>query len=381
MAGACRKAAKHRARSGLRSAPPWIALAPIALAFGCVGSATPTGGDTVGTTSSAIYGGVEDSDGAQNAGVVALKVGDGTTVELCTGSLVAPNVVLTARHCVSVQTSTTISCDQNGNSLNGSNFGADQPVASIHVLTGATPNLAGPAVANAKAVFHSSGDVLCNGDVALVVLDQPITTIAPLRVRLAAPVKADESVRSVGYGQNDQGLPIGTRFRRDGVSVLAVGSTVSSSQTALGSNEFEVGESICEGDSGGPALSEQTGAVIGVVSRGGACTDTYGHVYESLSGFASLFQQAFAVAGGAPTDESASAEVDAGTGGGSGSSGGSSGGGDNQGSGSSGGTVNLRAGAGNNCSVGGAPADGGSFAIPLGALALSMLLARRRTRA
>jgi V8-like Glu-specific endopeptidase len=379
MAGAWRKAAKHRAGCGPRGAPPWIAFAPIALAVGCVAPAGPTDGDSVGTASSAIYGGVEDSDTAQNSGVVALTIGDGPTVELCSGSLVSPNVVLTARHCVSVQTSTTISCDQNGNSLNGANFGADQPLATIHVLTGATPNLAGPSVANAKAVFHPSGDVLCNGDVALVVLDQPITAISPLRVRLAAPVKMGEAVRSVGYGQNDQGLPIGTRFRRDDVTVLSVGSTVSPSQTPLGSNEFEVGESICEGDSGGPALSEQTGAVVGVVSRGGACTDTSGHVYESLAGFGALFQQAFAVAGGAPTDESASAQVDAGSG--SGSGGGSSGGGSGGEGAQGGGPVNLRAGAGNNCSLGGAPASSESLAAPFAALALSMLLARRRTRA
>src|SRR5262249_27751374 len=158
-----------------------------------------------------------------------------------------------------------------------------------------------------------------------------ISGIAPLRVRLAAPVKTGESVRAVGYGQNDQGQPIGTRFRKDGVSVLSVGAAVSSSQTALGSNEFEVGESICEGDSGGPAISEQTGAVVGLVSRGGACTDTYGHVYESLSGFTDLFQQAFALACGAPIDENAPAPVDAGTGPDAGpSNGGSSGGTDTQ---------------------------------------------------
>src|SRR5262249_1689343 len=34
-------------------------------------------------------------------------------------------------------------------------------------------------------------------------------------------------------------------------------------------SEFQVGESICEGDSGGPALDATTGAVVGVVSRGG----------------------------------------------------------------------------------------------------------------
>ena len=64
------------------------------------------------------------------------------------------------------------------------------------------------------------------------------------------------SIRSVGYGQNDEASPIGTRFRKDGVAVLAQGTAVSPSKTPLGTHEFEVGTSICQGDSGGPAISE-----------------------------------------------------------------------------------------------------------------------------
>jgi hypothetical protein len=41
-------------------------------------------------------------------------------------------------------------------------------------------------------------------------------------------------VRAVGFGQNDQNAPVGTRFRKDGLSVLAVGAGVSASGTALG---------------------------------------------------------------------------------------------------------------------------------------------------
>jgi hypothetical protein len=73
----------------------------------------------------------------------------------------------------------------------------------------------------------------------------------------------------VGYGQNDQGSPTGTRFRRDDVPVLALRAGVSASGTALGASEIELGESTCEGDSGGPAISETTGAIVGVASRSG----------------------------------------------------------------------------------------------------------------
>jgi hypothetical protein len=104
-------------------------------------------------------------------------------------------------------------------------------------------------------------------------------------------------VRAVGYGQNDKGMPIGIRVRKDDVAVLAVGQTLSQSETPLGSREFEVGLSICQGDSGGPAINESTGAVVGVVSRGGSCDDNFGHIYTGTAGFTQLFTQAFMLAG------------------------------------------------------------------------------------
>jgi secreted trypsin-like serine protease len=81
------------------------------------------------------------------------------------------------------------------------------------------------------------------------------------------------------------------------------------------SNEFVVGEAICSGDSGGPALSEQ-GAVIGVVSNGGngnfdpdrpelGCIgpDTT-NTYTRLAPFDELIAEAFELAGAKPTLES-----------------------------------------------------------------------------
>src|SRR5690606_37859440 len=80
-------------------------------------------------------------------------------------------------------------------------------------------------------------------------------------------------------------------------------------RTPLGPHEFEVGQSICQGDSGGPAISADTGAIIGVVSRGGACEDDHGHIYTTTAGFDALFSEAFAVAGGAPVVETDSAST------------------------------------------------------------------------
>src|SRR5947209_82403 len=91
----------------------------VALA-GCGQGAQGASFDTrerAGATSEAIYSGIADDDGSQNHGVVALKIGDSAQqFELCSASLIAPNVVLTARHCVSQNLTDTVSCDQNGQS-------------------------------------------------------------------------------------------------------------------------------------------------------------------------------------------------------------------------------------------------------------------------
>lgn len=383
------------------SSSTWIARGPAALPFsallvaGALGLAAcgpgPSTTETAGSTSEAIYGGTLDNDALANQGVVSLKIGDGTSFELCSASLIAPNVVLTARHCVSVNLTQGVACDENGASGNGAQVGADEAVATIHVFLGSNPNFAGTPAANAKAIFHTTTDFLCNADMALIVLDRNISSVAPLKVRLNATTAAGEKMRSVGYGQNDKQLPVGTRLRKDGVGVLAVGKVVSANQTPLAANEFEVGLSICQGDSGGPAISETTGAVVGVVSRGGQCTDDFGHIYTTIAGFKPVFDAAFQVAGGAPIDESATAPpapvVDAGGGGGggggTGTSAGDDGGSGNGSSPSGAHPLNLHSGAGASCSASGAPSPAASTfgGIALGMLAaLGLFVARRRKR-
>ncbi len=72
-----------------------------------------------------------------------------------------------------------------------------------------------------------------------------------------------------------------------------------------------MGESICEGDSGGPAFDSTTGAVVGIVSRGGNDTDPVAddpaascvgasNFYSEPSHFESIIDQAYAAAGQDP---------------------------------------------------------------------------------
>lgn len=281
----------------------WIARSSaLILAVAAVAACTATS-ESVSGGESDIYGGVDDNDGRGASNVVALKIESGEDTSLCSGVLVAPNVVLTARHCVAIPLTTSPQCDEHGQSRNGKHVAGDRAPGDITVYTGVSPKFGGQPDAAVKSIVAPKGDTLCDSDIALVVLDRRLESLTPASVRLDAAVAVGERIRSVGYGRNDGKLPIGTRFRKTGVEVLAMGSGVSASKTPLGPHEFEVGRSTCVGDSGGPALSEDTGAVVGVVSRGGQCDVDFGHVYTTTMGWGSLFDDAFAIAGGAPTIE------------------------------------------------------------------------------
>lgn len=268
----------------------------IAGASGCGSADGPTM-----SSGSAIYAGARD-DG--DDAVVALRIGDGSTYRLCTGALIAPNVVLTARHCTSVSAVETIGCTASGQSTNGDQFAGDVSPSSIHVYVGSAPMMASAApAATGDRVFRPSSNALCNTDIALVVLNKNISGVRPLAVRLSSGVRAGDTVRSVGYGENDASYTSGVRFSKPDVGVLAVGAGVQKDGTVLGEAEFEVGRATCQGDSGGPAISMKTGAIVGVASRGVSCSLDYGHIYDQPAAFTSLFDEAFMYAGGGPIEE------------------------------------------------------------------------------
>jgi hypothetical protein len=297
----------------IQRTPMWVHALLISVGMtsvGCAGSTSEATDQPVethvstSTSNPTIFGGEKDDDSLAANGVVALRVGSGSTFELCSGTLIAANVVLTARHCITKNLTTSVSCDENGNSANGKHVESDQSPAAVGIYTGASPSFAMAPVTTARAIVSpTTAPYLCDADIALVVLVDPITDVQPMAVRIHSSARKGEMIRSVGYGQNDQASPIGTRFRKDDVEVLAQGRMVSPSKTPLGLHEFEVGKSICQGDSGGPAISQDTGAVIGVVSRGGGCDDDFGHIYTTTAGFEDMFADAFQLAGAEPIAE------------------------------------------------------------------------------
>jgi len=213
-------------------------------------------------------------DRGRDPAVVAIDVGG---VGLCSGALVSPRIVLTARHCVS-RTVNVVACPPNGVQVLG-----DRAPSSLSVLVGETFASA-RVVAHGLAVVAPAGVTLCDADIALLLLDEPVTLVKSMAVGTHAPAIGDH-VRAVGFGKRTDHGESGAKYLREHVRVLAV--------TAA---EFTVGESTCQGDSGGPAIDEDTGEIVGVVSRGGqSCTgSTARNVYMRVDAYGWLVEEAFA---------------------------------------------------------------------------------------
>jgi len=121
-------------------------------------------------------------------------------------------------------------------------------------------------------------------------------------------------VRSVGWGVTESTDSPPIRMQRKNVRIVSVGPRPDAFEPTP-PNEFKVGEDFCHGDSGGPAFAESTGAVIGVVSRGGngaadpkvqssGCIDQNGAVttnfYTKVAPFKDLILSAYQEAGQDP---------------------------------------------------------------------------------
>jgi len=200
----------------------------------------------VGTAQSAIISGTVSTT-AQDA-VVLLATFE-PELHICTGTLVAPNLVLTARHCTSQVDDSSVACPvQNNKGV----FGADLDMTKIFVYAGvnAPTGVINRTAAQAKGkslVVDTKQTTMCGGDIALIVLDRPITDKPVAKIRFGSNAKAGETLNIVGYGTTQTGNFSDQRMTR-AVPVKSVGPVASTEGRTLSAGEFTLGEGDCRGD-------------------------------------------------------------------------------------------------------------------------------------
>jgi MYXO-CTERM domain-containing protein len=230
---------------------------------------------TVGRQSSAVQGGTTDTKKAHNFAVgIVSRYG-----AVCSGTLIAPNLVLTARHCVVPPDGTdAVTCADKFPSTNAS-------PSALFVTT--EPSLRrAQKLYPAQKITTPKDRGFCGNDIALIRLEEniPETEAVPatpvVQFSMTDRSKIGSRITALGYGiTRPDAQDSGTRRIRQDIDILCVPGDETYdckgeyARMLDNDKEFVTEGYVCSGDSGGGAFDQESFAngtpyVLGALSRG-----------------------------------------------------------------------------------------------------------------
>lgn len=227
----------------------------------------PDKAEPTASVSQNIFKGI-DSPESQNAALYYRNTAISPS-DYCNAALIAPNLAITALHCVANFDNTTTDClaGEPGATV----FSTTDPATSLIFVGNQRPTLKSTPATKGKKILNPPSADLCLGDVALIILEDDLVDVTPLPIRLDNSTAVGEAFTVIGWGQADTSALNKTRQQKPDMIIRALGPGTYTNQIQgitypVSEVDFVADDGICYGDSGSPAVANQSGALIGVFS-------------------------------------------------------------------------------------------------------------------